>query len=941
MKKAKRIFSVLLTFAMLLSACSFVCMAEETTIAAASEEDIQIADKLVVLGVTEEREAEALSDFVLRRDMVAILVKYLRLSSVAVDKTASPFLDVSAVDPQIGDFHTLYNAGYISGDDTGYYRPNDNLTYNEAVTMVINAIGYKTFAERSGGYPSGYLYIANKYDMLDGLSGSGSEPIPYYDLYRLLNAGLHAAAIVVNVYDNEGNGDYVLSSEITFVEENYGMKIIEGIVTGNENTRLRAQESDRVDRNQIEIDNVVYDTPEQEYADLLGYPVTAYAKQDGSGNYEIAYLEAKLDSYYEMELSADDLLKAKTTSSRIYYLDENEKEKHINVLATMPDVIYNGKCRTGYGALQNALPDNGSVLALDNNKDNVYDILFVWEYENFAVAAYDSLSGTYVEAYTGATKTIDPDKDDVRVYTTDGNEVSLSQIERDTVISIYESANTSGYKLITIYLLEDVIQGTVEEITSNNTYIINGQEYELAKNLQDYITNSQFAGIKPNMTASFLLDVSGKIALYEVGETAADGKYGFVAGVDAKLGLSRALTLKIYTEEGKWVEAEVTNPVNIDGQRLVLNSDTAINTAAGQIVVGDVVVFATSGSKISYIDTKAPNYGNDTPLKDKGNLREITSGTDFRARNGITFVWNDATIDPFVIRDGNVIIFSVPAMGELLEDEEAYGVSNKLGKNYLGNQPTYAQYSWYQKIDSFAAYNMGVSDIDVATCVVLRGTSGGVSASSLNAKSPLVVVSKISTAINKDGEVSPKLYYYQGGAELGAIANDNIAYSYTKTNNITNATSVPFAQAELKHGDVIQISTDDDGYIDGINVIYRADQRDTTMSTVDPLKKLKELARLQYPTYNMVFDGGAEGTAQEGMAIGELQEIDVENKVLSFTCDTTKYYINFDGASASVYRASTKRVEDISFNELMQGDRIILQSTEGFNSKVAYILAIR
>lgn len=124
--------------------------------------------------------------------------------------------------------------------------------------------------------------------------------------------------------------------------------------------------------NQIEIENVIYDTPDLVYADYLGRRVIAYAEENDQKEYEIIYMELDGNKNREFEVQADDLLIDETTSSRIYYEDENFKEKHINVDAANLSVIYNGKSRTGYGQLKNTLPKSGYIVGVDNTGDDAY-----------------------------------------------------------------------------------------------------------------------------------------------------------------------------------------------------------------------------------------------------------------------------------------------------------------------------------------------------------------------------------------------------------------------------------------------------------------------------------------------------------------------------------------------------------------------------------------
>ena len=54
--------------------------------------------------------------------------------------------------------NTLYKKGYVSGYPNGTFGPQNNITYAEAITILINALGYKDEVSRSTiGWPDNYL----------------------------------------------------------------------------------------------------------------------------------------------------------------------------------------------------------------------------------------------------------------------------------------------------------------------------------------------------------------------------------------------------------------------------------------------------------------------------------------------------------------------------------------------------------------------------------------------------------------------------------------------------------------------------------------------------------------------------------------------------------------------------------------------------------------
>lgn len=59
------------------------------------------------------------------------------------------------------------NKGIIDGINNNLFSPNTYVTYEQAVKMIISAIGYSEQAELLGGYPNGYITIAKELNIFD------------------------------------------------------------------------------------------------------------------------------------------------------------------------------------------------------------------------------------------------------------------------------------------------------------------------------------------------------------------------------------------------------------------------------------------------------------------------------------------------------------------------------------------------------------------------------------------------------------------------------------------------------------------------------------------------------------------------------------------------------------------------------------------------------
>lgn len=77
--------------------------------------------------------------------------------------------------------------GIVEGYGNGRFGPSDPVTYEQAVTMIIRAVGGEPEALVAGGYPEGYLAVAREYNLLAGVSAKQGEPMIRANIAILIN----------------------------------------------------------------------------------------------------------------------------------------------------------------------------------------------------------------------------------------------------------------------------------------------------------------------------------------------------------------------------------------------------------------------------------------------------------------------------------------------------------------------------------------------------------------------------------------------------------------------------------------------------------------------------------------------------------------------------------------------------------------------------------
>lgn len=130
---------------------------------------------------------------VTRAEMAIIVCRVLERT---LDEDAyAPVYLVSENFPDVPESH--WANGYINkvsfleiavGYDNGNFGPGDNVTYEQAVTMLVRALGGGDDATAQGGYPKGFLQVAGHLGLLSGLQGAAEgKPLSRANVAVLLS----------------------------------------------------------------------------------------------------------------------------------------------------------------------------------------------------------------------------------------------------------------------------------------------------------------------------------------------------------------------------------------------------------------------------------------------------------------------------------------------------------------------------------------------------------------------------------------------------------------------------------------------------------------------------------------------------------------------------------------------------------------------------------
>ncbi len=169
LKNFKKVISITLLAAFMLGTNAFAAytdVSEESDIYSA----VQELSSFDILKGYEDNTFRP-TDNITRAEMCAVVCRARGLESDA-DKWANAkgnFTDVTPEHWANGYINAASWGKFVNGMGDDTFEPESNITYEQAVKMIVAAIGYGTMAEASGGWPEGYLEIADRYGISKGI----------------------------------------------------------------------------------------------------------------------------------------------------------------------------------------------------------------------------------------------------------------------------------------------------------------------------------------------------------------------------------------------------------------------------------------------------------------------------------------------------------------------------------------------------------------------------------------------------------------------------------------------------------------------------------------------------------------------------------------------------------------------------------------------------
>lgn len=150
---------------------------------------------------------------IIRAEFARVIIATINCDGVAYEE--GNFSDVADNHWAKLYIDTAKNLGIISGTSKTTFTPSGKITYHQAVKMIVSGLGYDEEAKQAGGYPNGYIKVANDLGIFEGISYKSSDVATRGNIALMLHKALNVPFYFIY---NDGKSIVREKSEITLYE---------------------------------------------------------------------------------------------------------------------------------------------------------------------------------------------------------------------------------------------------------------------------------------------------------------------------------------------------------------------------------------------------------------------------------------------------------------------------------------------------------------------------------------------------------------------------------------------------------------------------------------------------------------------------------------------------------------------------------------------------
>lgn len=766
---------------------------------------------------------------VTRAEITKMIVDALAERSLAEASTESTkFADVSADHWAKGYINQGVANGFIAGMSDTEFDPDANVTYVQAQKMLVSAIGYETYAQAQGGWPTGYKTYAASLDITKGISGiKDSTELTRAQVAQMIDNAMDAPLCVIASWKPEWNGTKTPNLEVRdgkegrayetlFTEKHdaykvYG-RVTETSKTGSVDTdkvTFQVEKADNFDDEEVKADSPVSedmyigDSKADNY--LRTYSQALIQKNDDDEFTILSIAAAAANK--SVTVASEDFDENKSTDEALYFFPagttKGSTKYQLDTTNGVTIYINGVESSKSIAELRDYLDKNETASVTLQKETETGSTSTSAKYNTIMVSSYvtaivdeviDKTNETSVnfDTYSSgiqAKMTVNKDDDNYTYsFKLDGKDIEAKDLQPNDVLNIaYDTTGSfresSFYDVIVTRNVVDGVKCTSRN-DSKGEYTIGGTKYKAAEGMDiDVETSTEY---------SLYLDHFGRIA--KADENSVSKNYGVLKNIYKKAGgdyMAQIITKKGTEEEYK-VDSDKVNEYATYLKYATFYSDakkenkidTTTKDWQSKVVAFDEPKYSTSQPKsVAYpeqvVEYSVSSSSNKITIKNGGVIAPTAADAEYKeSGNKIGSV---KKADSTVILDLSEV-----------DTKDSYSVVSSLndGSNYVAY-----------------GYDKSKSDNTYRFVIITEGTS-----SVFNSETQLAIFNG-SEVIDKDGD---KTAYnlVVNGEEKQFILDDDVV--------ITGNAGKTVAEDAFDEGDVLVYATNSEGYISRIYSVFAA-----------------------------------------------------------------------------------------------------------------------
>ncbi len=609
----KRLIAIIAALTLLFTQMNFVIGSAEETAETVeslySESELASFESklemLLDLGVFPELDKDA-DETLSRAEFAGVMEKVLGNYLYEASFAENPYVDVKELTTNATAIIALKKMGLMVGVNNVEFKPDNKVTYAQAIKVLVSGLGYKDLAELYGGYYTGYLKKAIDLGILRSGAADYDRDLTMYDAVLMIDAVLDAKVPVLESVSYQAS-TYTDKEHLDFLGVYHSIYKRKGIMTDNGQTALSSKSASGLGT--AVIDGVRMVNVAEKFTGLIGRSVVAYYRDGSTKELLHAYTDTARNNIlvidaYDLATDSD-----KFTKSNIVYKNAKGKNEEVKV-SIYADLIYNGSAYPSFVGETLKIP-TGKLTLIDADMNNEYETIVAETFEDYLVKTVNTITGAIYSNY--ADPILYKEYEVVHFYNLAGEEAEIADIKNDSLISVYKSKD---YTKLIVYICEVNSSMVIDSVVVDENDIMHievgestyrvGAWYMAAMNDENSSLKAPVSGAKYTV----YINVAGEAGMFQEVQLREEYAYLLEVGSDSTDRLAGDKpAVKIVNEQGDCLVVKAAKKFTVIDSAGTHEND-------GNAVVNSADLYSTTGNFIpQLIRIKINSKGEFTKLE--------------------------------------------------------------------------------------------------------------------------------------------------------------------------------------------------------------------------------------------------------------------------------------------------------------------------------------